>query len=335
MGGKTAEAIVHYINKKSGDPSTVITCADVLEEKASAKLNMIFFGAHEGEAFETFNKVAKNPHAEAFSFFHTDAECAEAYGVVAPGVAILRTFDEPKVAYKGELTVDGMLEFMRGSSVPTVFAFSEEYLSAVFKSKNDALFLFTEEEEGDYHAVFAEVAKELKGKILFGTSGASQGIQQKLASFVDVRKDDLPLLVILQPPKDAQAKDTLQRYVFPGNIKESLGAAEVKKFIEDFHAGNLKPTRKSEPIPYKTESGVTVVVGLSWDEIVQDETKDVLIEYYAPWCGHCKKLEPIWDDLGEHVRTIGDLVIAKMDATANEAPNLAIKSYPTLMWYPK
>ena len=45
-----------------------------------------------------------------------------------------------------------------------------------------------------------------------------------------------------------------------------------------------------------------VVVGETFDEIVNDETKDVLIEFYAPWCGHCKNLEPIYKELGEKVR---------------------------------
>ena len=44
-----------------------------------------------------------------------------------------------------------------------------------------------------------------------------------------------------------------------------------------------------------------VVVGETFDEIVNDETKDVLIEFYAPWCGHCKNLEPIYKELGEKV----------------------------------
>lgn len=44
-----------------------------------------------------------------------------------------------------------------------------------------------------------------------------------------------------------------------------------------------------------------VVVGKTFDEIVNDETKDVLIEFYAPWCGHCKTLEPKYNELGEAV----------------------------------
>ena len=91
---------------------------------------------------------------------------------------------------------------------------------------------------------------------------------------------------------------------------------------------------KSEPIP-ETQDAVVVVVGLSYNDVVMDPTKDVLIEYYAPWCGHCKKLAPIFEELAESVAHIDDIVIAKFDATANEVAGLVIKGYPTLKWFPK
>lgn len=46
--------------------------------------------------------------------------------------------------------------------------------------------------------------------------------------------------------------------------------------------------------------------------------KDVFVEFYAPWCGHCKSLAPKYDALAEQLAGVESVVIAKMDATANE-----------------
>lgn len=61
-----------------------------------------------------------------------------------------------------------------------------------------------------------------------------------------------------------------------------------------------------------------VVVGKNFREVVLDNDKDVLVEFYAPWCGHCKKLAPIYEELAEKLAHNTNIVIAKCDATANE-----------------
>ena len=92
----------------------------------------------------------------------------------------------------------------------------------------------------------------------------------------------------------------------------------------------LKPVIKSQPVPKKQSGPVTVVVGKTFDKIVLDEKKDVMIELYAPWCGHCKKLEPTYKKLAKKYKN-QNIVIAKMDATANEAPNnFGSSGFPTI-----
>lgn len=59
-------------------------------------------------------------------------------------------------------------------------------------------------------------------------------------------------------------------------------------------------------------SGLTTVVGESFSSVVMDRTKDVLLEIYAPWCGHCKKLEPIYKEVAKHFKRSKSVVIAKV-----------------------
>ncbi|VFQ62616.1 unnamed protein product [Cuscuta campestris] len=108
--------------------------------------------------------------------------------------------------------------------------------------------------------------------------------------------------------------------------KQSFG----EKFLED----NLKPFYKSEPIPENNDGDVKIVVGNNFDEIVLDESKDVLLEIYAPWCGHCQSLEPVYNKLAKHLKGIDSLVIAKMDGTTNEHPRAKSDGFPTLLFFP-
>ena len=88
------------------------------------------------------------------------------------------------------------------------------------------------------------------------------------------------------------------RIVVPGpsmkkyTLSEEITAENVLKFYDDFIRNKLENILKSEEIPEKNDDAVKVLVGKSFNDIVMDETKDVLVKFYAPWCGHCKTSIP-------------------------------------------
>ncbi|KAL8457854.1 hypothetical protein ACS0TY_035648 [Phlomoides rotata] len=84
----------------------------------------------------------------------------------------------------------------------------------------------------------------------------------------------------------------------------------------------------------KNDVDVKIVVGNNFDDIVLDESKDVLLEIYAPWCGHCQSLEPTYNKLAKHLRSIESLIVAKMDGTMNEHPRAKADGYPTILFFP-
>ncbi|KAG9156698.1 hypothetical protein Leryth_006661 [Lithospermum erythrorhizon] len=104
--------------------------------------------------------------------------------------------------------------------------------------------------------------------------------------------------------------------------------------------------QKSEGTNVKIASIPSSVVVLSsdnFDQIVLDETKDVLVEFYAPWCGHCKSLAPVsslldtYEKVASAFKNEEDVVIANLDADKHKdlAEKYGVSGFPTLKYFPK
>ena len=75
------------------------------------------------------------------------------------------------------------------------------------------------------------------------------------------------------------------------------------------------------------------VVGKSFDEVVYDPSKNVFVLFYAPWCGHGKALHPIYEELAKAYANDKEVLITKIDATANEVEGINIRGFPTLKFF--
>jgi len=135
--------------------------------------------------------------------------------------------------------------------------------------------------------------------------------------------EKIPTVVILKGAK-----------YWPFDEAQEFNGENVVKFVDGMLDGSIKSHFKSEPLPETNDEPVKVVVGNSFEAIVLDDTKDVLLEFYAPWCGHCKSLAPIYTQLGEHYQDNDKVVIAKFDATLNDNPVVEIEGFPTIYLFP-
>jgi len=328
-GGRTSDTIVSWVLKKSGPPSAQVTCATLKEKVEANKFVIAYFGA-ESEALYTDAHVGYANTEDKIAFVHTDdAACATEHGASTPGIVFFRKFETTTNAYSGAADKDSLVAFVKPLMVPTVFEFTEDEIEAIFGQQQPTTILFRSSEtdkDAAFMTTFSDAAKAHKGKMLFAYSDVSGGIQERLAEFMGVTKDQLPTLRAILPAD-------MKKFESP-NKPADLTVDNIGSFLDDVLAGNLKPHLKSEPVP-ETQGDVVQVVGSQFEEIVKDPTKDVFVKYYAPWCGHCKKLAPIWDELGAAYKDNANLVIAKFDATANEAEGVEVRGYPTLIFYPK
>lgn len=55
-----------------------------------------------------------------------------------------------------------------------------------------------------------------------------------------------------------------------------------------------------------------------------------LVEFFAPWCGHCQRLTPEYEKAAKALKGIAN--IAAIDAS-NERVNIEIKGYPTIKFF--
>lgn len=166
------------------------------------------------------------------------------------------------------------------------------------------------------------VAKEYQGKLTVAMSNEEEYLHElKELSLADWGEE---VAVALWAGKR-------QRYA----MREDFTTENVQEFVSDYFAGKLKPVVKSQSVPKKNKGPVKVVVGSTFEKIVNDPLKDVMIELYAPWCGHCKKLEPVYKELAQRFVDNKKLVIAKMDATVNDvAIGYDYSGFPTIYFSP-
>ena len=313
---------------KQSLPAVSEVTKDTLEEfkKADKVVLVAYLDAADKASTDVFNKAAEALRDNYPFGVSTDASLAEAEGVTAPAVVLYKDFDEGKSVFSEKFDVEAIEKFAKTSATPLIGEVGPETYSDYMSAGIPLAYIFaeTEEERKEISEKLKPIAEAQRGVINFGTIDAKAFGAH--AGNLNLKTDKFPAFAIQEVVKNQK---------FPFDQEKEITLEAIKAFVDDFVAGKVEPSIKSEPIP-ETQGDVTVVVAKNYNDIVLDDTKDVLVEFYAPWCGHCKSLAPKYEELGALYAKSefkDKVVIAKVDATANDVPD-EIQGFPTLKLYP-
>ena len=163
--------------------------------------------------------------------------------------------------------------------------------------------------------------------------------------FFDVDRARLPAVVIHDTRTDA-------RYV----LHDASDSGALTEWLDAFRAGTLAPTVRSaddddggrrrrgvekppvaEAAPSAAEAAILVAKGFRNAVAGAEAPAVTLIQFHAPWCGHCESFAPTYNAVAAAFRDVEDARVVTFDADANDVPDprFDVKGFPAVRLYRK
>lgn len=335
-GPRRSGAIASFMKSKLGPASRELRSIDDVDEflNYSELIVIGFFEAGATELNETFHQLA-DAFSNRIRFGHTfNADICAKYSY-KNAVVLFREprfqskMEPSQIPFAGEEATLKNLESWVIANVNSLVGHRtlrnlNEFKSPLVIVYYDVDYLRNTKGTNYWRNRIVKVAKRFADEgrnVTFAISNANE-MKPELASYA-LKSDKLPV---------AAARDAADQKF---RMDEEFSIENFENFVESFVEGKIKPYVKTEPIPETNDGPVKVVVGETFKEIVNDETKDVLLEIYSPMCGHCMVLAPKYEKLAIKLKDETDLVIAKLDGTANEIPDIYdIQGFPAIFFVP-
>ncbi|XP_066441102.1 protein disulfide-isomerase A4 isoform X2 [Eleutherodactylus coqui] len=341
-GPREKHGIIDFMIEQAGPPSTLVQTVKQVQEHlrdgSDATVIGVFRDGQE-KLFQTYQNAA-NALREDFKFYHAFSSDIASFLKVQPGQLVVMHPDRFQSKYEAkkhlfkinDLTKEEDLkEHVLKNALPLVGHRTKANEAKRYTKRPLVVVYYTVDFSFDHRtdtqywrSKVLDVAKDFP-EYTFCISNEDDYASELKDLGLGDSGEEVNVAIL-----DANGK----KYV---KDPEEFDSDSLREFVQDFKKGKLIPVLKSQPVPKNNKGPVKLVVGKTFEEIVMDKNSDVLIEFYAPWCGHCKALEPVYNDLGKKYRSAQDLVIAKMDATVNDIPvdRYKVEGFPTIYFAPK
>ena len=323
--GRKEQDVINWMRKKSGPPTKVLKTVEEVENfQKENEVCVVYFGK-DTEELKVYEGVAIK--VEDFPFGVVEDEAvAKKFNAKQRSVVLFKKFDEKRNDLE-TVKENELNEFIEKFSQKRVGTFDDKTVEKVFGKNQPAIVYFGEKGDkwNEAEKLLEVIADKVGAKLKVVMTEIKEGMGMRIAEYIGVKKEQLPSVRIIDTRKD------IKKYIMEGDINQK----NILDFVDGWEKGKLKRHLKTQEEPKDNNGDILVVVGKTFQKEVIENDKDVMLVFYAPWCGHCKQLLPKYEETAKKLKAKNPkIVLAKMDATENEIESVTITGFPTIKFYP-
>ncbi|KAK7929575.1 hypothetical protein WMY93_005970 [Mugilogobius chulae] len=296
---KTSSSILTWLKRRQGSPVDLMTDTVQID---SDLLVLGFFKELNDAYIQVFYEAAVDLPDLTFALTKNE-DVVSKYGLVNDDVVVVLKKSRLMQAYRmrPEVSKEELLLFITVFQMDPVTEYSGQTASQILSSPilNHAL-LFISKTSPDFETIYAafnRTAAAFRLKILFVLVNVDESRNGRLLEYFRVRDFEAPLIRIV-------------------NLTNH-------------------PKMQSEPVPDDwDQTPVKQLVGSTLERVAFHPNKTVFVLFYLPYSSESRAVFPLWEELAEAFKDQEDIVIARMDASANDINMSMLRQYPSLCLFP-
>ncbi|KAL0243338.1 hypothetical protein GEMRC1_005899 [Eukaryota sp. GEM-RC1] len=324
QGERNAENIVGYSLKMTMPLLHDITSDEQMNKFKEA--NKVFAFVHvnkDTEEYEALNNLAAN-YVDRLNFgrFATEGEAK---------FVLHKTETDEELVFEGDIkNEEELTAFIEANRKPVVVELSRETFADVFHPEAGPIGILFVDPKKDTEIIekYTKIGEQLKA--VHPTTQLTTIDAIVYGQFMErLGHTEVPSFTVVMINDNAH-------FNMP-----KLDVEAIPSFVQEVIEGKTEKYVRSEDAPSEEEQGVCrVAVRNTFEQEVLHPTHegfDVLVMYWAPFCGHCTSFKPIVEELANHLKMANSKVkVVLFNADANDVPetaNVDISGYPTVVLY--
>lgn len=320
-GRRGADDFVRWLRKKVINPVEIMKNKQEIDQAvARSKVYVVYYGAFNTPGYQIYKQIATS---------FESVELAALESTDTPKVVIYTFHSNPVEYTSSPFVYKELREFIDLYEHPLMMKFEGQgAIDVIFSERKPTIIFFRDDDNHKFVPTYEEIAQKNRGKkdhpLVFMYASKNQGEGNRFIRYLGIPVSENPIIAILQ-----NSGGKITKFV----LSKPINRENVDALIDMWRHEAAPAFFKSQKPPVVDLNPVKTIVRDTFEDLVIENDRFVLLAFMAPWCNWCKRLDPILTELARKLNYMEHLVIAKVDATQNEIENFPVHSFPTIYFF--